>query len=373
MQLFNSKSVAATPAACAFILTTLVSLLMATGSFAADAVPVVVTTVQQQKIFRQVEVTGTVTSPSAAQLSLATSGLVAEVLAEEGDRVEAGAVLLRLDPELAELQWQSAQAVEQQAQNAHADAQRRLREAQRLAPQRSIAETIVFGLENEVATDKAALDQAHADAAFQRALLDRHQLKAPFTGVISNKLTEQGEWVSPGQGVFELVATDGLRLDFAVGEDYLADLNPDTQVQFTLSAVPGRQFSGRVSAIVPVANPGARTFLLRVVATEENVPLIPGMSVRAVLQIATHDQGLVVPRDATLRFPDGRIIVWTVEKRDGALISRENPVQTGQTFDGQIEIREGLSAGAQVVIEGNETLQNGQRVRIGPGQVEIDR
>lgn len=326
----------------------------------------VVSEVRSSQIYRPVEITGSVTSPQTAQLSTAASGLVEHLYVDVGDRVAAGDQLLDLDAELANLQWRSAAAVEQRAAAALEDSKRRLSEAQTLAPQRSIAKTAVRDLEAEVAEDQADLDRSRAEAAYQHALLQRHQLKAPFAGVISARLVEAGEWVDPGEGVFSLVATEGLRLDFAVSEDYLVALTQDASVLFTLNAVPGRQFEGQVHRIVPVADPGARTFLLRVMPAKPDPVLKPGMSVHALLKIPDRrsGQGLVVSRDATLRYPDGRVVVWVVERNSDGLQARERLVQTGQSFNGLVEIREGVSAGEQVVVEGNESLQDGQRIRI---------
>lgn len=339
---------------------------------ADEGVPVVVSPVQHQQIFRQVEITGSVSSARVAQLSPAISGLVSELYVDEGDYVSAGDTLLELDPELAQWQWQGAEAVQKQAAAAASDSRRRLTEAEHLAPQRSIAKTAVMDLEAEVAEDTAALDRARAGAQYQHAIVERHRVKAPFAGVISNKLTEQGEWVSQGQGVFELVATDVLRLDFAVAEVYLAGLTPNTPVQFSLSAIAGQLFEGRVQTVVPVTDPGARTFLLRVVATQKVESMLPGMSAHAILRIpeyvsaggAEAGKGLTVPRDAIIRYPDSRVVVWRVEPSEAGLVARENLVQLGQSFDGMVEIRQGLGADARVVVQGNEALQDGQRVRI---------
>ncbi|MFA7556048.1 MAG: efflux RND transporter periplasmic adaptor subunit, partial [Spongiibacteraceae bacterium] len=336
----------------------------------AAGVPVAVSSVKEQAIFRQVELTGSVTSPSVARLSPAISGLVYKLHVDVGDRVKAGDLLLELDSELAKLKWRSTKAQQQQASVALEDSRRRLSEAEKLAPQRSIAKTAVHDLEAEVAGDFASFEQARADADYQQAVLARHQITSPFAGVISAKLADLGEWVAQGQGVVELVATENLRMEFAVAEDYLAALMPDTSVQLVLSAYPEQPFKGEVQAIVPVADPSVRTFLLRVGVVGSSPPLIPGMSAHATLQLPIsglgeeQSTGLVVSRDATLRHADGRTVVWTIEQKDTGWIARENAVETGQAFDGLVEIRKGLTAGARVVVQGNEALQEGQLVRI---------
>jgi RND family efflux transporter MFP subunit len=328
----------------------------------ARAVPVAVQTAQERAIQRVLDLTGTVTAMRSARLSAATSGLVAMLQVDMGSRVEAGQLLLELDPELAQLQLDSALAQVEQAETGLQDARRRLAEARTLVPQRSIAESVVRDLEAEVAGDEAALHQAQAEAGYRRGILQRHQLRAPFAGVVSAKLTELGEWIDPGQPVLELVALDDVRLDFPVSEDYLADIRPDMTLTLSLSADPDRVIQGSVDTVVPVTDPGARTFTLRVLAHNPEQRLLPGMSVRARLHLDTGRSGLVVPRDAILRFPDGRVVVWTVE----AGLARENLVTPGLAFDSLVEIRQGLESGATVVVKGNEALQNGQPVSSRP-------
>jgi membrane fusion protein (multidrug efflux system) len=328
----------------------------------SKSAPVATTTAQEQDIQRILNLTGTVTAAQAARLSVATSGLVTNIHVDAGSKVAAGELLLELDPELAQLQLDSAKAQVEQADTALKDARRRLKEAQRLIPQRSIAESVVRDIEAEVASDEAALHQAQADAGYREGILLRHQLRAPFAGVVSAKLTETGEWINPGQAVFDLVAVDDVRLDFSVSEDYLADIRPDTPVAFSLNSNPEQSYPGRVATIVPVTDPKARTFLLRVLARNPGQHMLPGMSVRAVMKLSTGRRGLVVPRDAIIRFPDGRVVVWVIDTGVDGTTAREQPVSTGLAFNSQVEIRDGLEAGAVVVTKGNEALQNGQRV-----------
>ncbi len=342
-------------------------LLLAAPHLAADAapgVPVEVAVVQKQVIQREVQLTGTVTSARSSRLSTATEGLVTVLQVDAGSRVAAGEVLLELDPELAQWQWESAQATVEQARLALSDARRRFDEARTLAPQRSIAETVVRDLAAEVAEDEAALHRAEAEAGFRKGILARHRLRAPFDGVVSAKLTELGEWVAPGQPVLELVATDDLRLDFQVAEDFLSDIGPDTRVRFNLGADSSTVYEGRVETVVPVTDPGARTFLLRVSAADTNSRMLPGMSARADLTLDTGRRGLSVPRDAILKFPDGRAVVWVVQTADAGALVEERRVDVGLAFEGRVEVLEGLEEGARVVVQGNEGLQNGQRVSV---------
>lgn len=330
----------------------------------AQSAPVAIAIAEETELARVVQLTGTVTAERDAALSVATAGLVTALHVDAGSQVKRGDPLLEMDAELAEYQFRSAEAVVTQAERALTDARRRLAEARSLAPKQSIAETVVKDLAAEVSEDEAALQRAKAELGFRRGILERHRLAAPFDGVISERSVELGEWVAPGQAVLDLVSTDALRLDFQVPEDYLGKTLADSRLHFTLGADRGSAYPGRVLTIVPITDPTVRTFLLRAVPAEPVAGMLPGMSVRADLRLGAGETGVSVPRDAVLRYPDGRVVVWVVEAVDGVPTARERIVQPGFRFDGRVEIRSGLRPGDEVVVKGNESLRSGQPVDI---------
>jgi RND family efflux transporter MFP subunit len=348
-------------------------LLPAAGVKAQEGVPVGVAESETRTIFSQLQVTGTVTSARSARLSAATSGQVAAINVDAGSRVTTGDVLLTLDPEIPELEYQSADARQRQAQLALDDARRRLQEARELVPQRSIAESVVRDLEAEVAEDEAALRAASAEALRRKALLERTRVRAPFNGVVAAKLTEVGEWVNPGQAVVSLVSNEELRLDFAVADDYLGVIDENVTVRYRVGLDSGDTFPGVIATAVPVSDPSARTFLLRVNPVDERPVLVPGMSVSAQLQIPSGREGVVVARDAVVRYPDGRSVVWVIESGDTGPVAAERLIRPGLQFAGQVEIVSGLEAGEQVVVRGNETLRAGQPVQVNRGLAGASR
>ncbi len=334
---------------------------IAAGAYAAS--PVETAKSERRPVVQVVNVSGTVTSPQSALLSPAIGGLVEATLVDAGDRVEEGDVVVTLDSELARLTLERATAEQAQAQIALDDAKRRLQEAEKVGPQRGIAETEIRSLQAEVTRDEAALTAAAAAARQQQAIVRRHAVRAPFTGVVSERLAQVGEWVNPGDRLVELVATEGLRFDFRVPQSYYARLDDQTRVDLSLDAVPDEVVAGRVQSIVPVKDPGARTFLLRVVTdAQHSLPVTPGMSARAAIRIDTGREAVVVPRDAVLMYPDGRRTVWIVETEDGKRVAHEKRIDAGLEFEGLVEVRSGLDAGLDVVTRGNEALRDGETV-----------
>lgn len=346
----------------------LISCLLAIAADVAAATDrsplVVVATARTDTVIRQVPLTGTMTSARVARLSTEVAGLVEMVKVEVGDRVKAGDMLIELDREIEQLTLQALQAAAAQSQTELADARRRYQDAKRLRDQKSISENELRLLEAEVEVDAATLKQKQAEQQRQQARVDRHSLRAPFSGVISERLTETGEWIVPGSPVLTLVAADELRIEFRVPQEFYNRISRDSAVGVTLDALPERQFDGRIETIVPVSDPSARTFLVHVQLDAANARLTPGMSAHGQLRLSTGREGVVVSRDAILRYPDGRITVWVIDPDSDPPTVSEKRVATGHSFGGLITIREGIEDGDVVVVRGNESLQEGQQVRI---------
>ena len=339
--------------------------LVANPALALDAPPVNVDTADERPIVRTVRVSGTVTSPNAAMLSPSVGGLVAQFNVDAGDRVTAGEVLVELDAELQSLELRRREAELRQIEAALADSRRRLDEAERVRSSNAIAESEIETRRATVERDAAALAAAQAAVQQQRSIVGRLSVKAPFAGVISQRLAAVGEWVNPGDALVELIETDNLRFDFRVPQEYYEDISLQTAVDLASDAAPGFSAEGRIIAVVPVKDPGSRTFLVRVETVSNEHPAVtPGMSARGILKVDAKRMGVVVSRDALLRYPDGRHVVWIVDGSSEIPVARERPVETGLMFDGLVEIRTGIRAGDIVVTRGNETLQEGQEVTI---------
>ena len=344
--------------ACTMSLTSLV--------FAAtDRSPlVVVSKATTDTVIKQVPLTGTVTSARVAQLSTEVSGLVKKVNVEVGDRVETDAELLELDREIEQLILAALQATTRQARAELADAKRRYEDAELLRKQKSISENELRLLEAEVEVDKSMLIRQQADERRQQARVERHTLRAPFDGVISERLTETGEWIEPGNPVLTLVADDDLRIEFRVPQEFFIRINPQSTLSVTLDALPERVFDASIDTVVPVSDPSSRTFLVHARVNADDMRMTPGMSVHGKLGLTTGREGVVVPRDAILRYPDGRVTVWMINPGSEPPTVTEKRVTTGHSFDGLVTIRDGIASGDVIVIRGNESLQEGQQVRI---------
>lgn len=340
------------------------ALALAAAAQAQQAPRVAVATAEEAEIVEELSLTGTLTSPQSARLAPQVEGRLARIAVDAGDRVEAGARLATLDGELARIELQRAAAAVEEAEAELDDARRRLDQARDLAQRQSVAESEVRAREAEVRRDRAVLERRRAEHALQAATVERHTLEAPFAGVISRRMGELGEWVGPDMPVLHLVRVDHLRLDLRVPQGYFGRIGRDTGVAVRLDAVSERRLDARIATIVPVSDPDARTFLARIDIANPDGRMTPGMSARATLRIDTGRTGVAVPRDALIRHPDGRVVVWVVDGNGDTRTVSERRVDTGLAFGDRIAIDDGLEAGTAVVVRGNEALQEGQRVRL---------
>ena len=322
--------------------------------------------VQETKIrpiIKKVELSGTVTSPRVSQISTSVEGLVKDILFDSGAIVKEGDLLLTLDPEIEQAVLAQAEARVAQSLAELTDAERRLTIAKNLAKRAHGTKNEVDARLTEIEIDKAALAGSKAQRARMAAILKRYKLKAPFAGVISKKMAEVGQWVTPGTAVFELVEMQGLRIDIPVPQQYYGHLQKGATISLQFEALSTSQLASEINAIIPISDPDARTFTLRVRPKDKALAITPGMSARATIRFDTGEKNVVVNRDALIRYPDGRVIVWVLEHDGEQTRVKERKIEIGLVFDQFVQVLSGLKAGDQVVTHGNEALRDGQVVR----------
>ncbi|MGE4070039.1 MAG: efflux RND transporter periplasmic adaptor subunit [Lysobacterales bacterium] len=333
-------------------------------ALAQDAVPVRVVTPTQEAVVEKRALSGSLTSLSAASLSPRESGVVERIAADAGQQVKAGDTLLVLDATLSRLQAARVKASLAESRVRLAEAERVRDESAKLADQRNIARTQARAAEAEARIQAAAMASARAEADLAEERVRRHTLKAPFDGVIVERHVDAGEWVDAATPVFELVDSSNLRFDLQVPQELHGAIADGDAVQLQIDAFPGLSFAGSVAAVVPVKDPAARTFLVRIKVDDPDSRLQPGMSGRAELALARRAQAWTLPRDALVRYPDGTHGIWVIETGSNGPVARARQVELGLELGDRREIRAGIRGGEQVVERGNERLRDGAPVRV---------
>lgn len=340
------------------------SLILGTCTGASAQTPLVATTTAERgEVITEIGVSGTVIAPRRADVSPAVAGQVVEVAVQTGDRVQEGDPLVTLDSQLQELTVASARARVRETEAQLAEACRLLEEARAAGARVNIPETEVRARENRVRETRATLERVRAEAEREAAREERHQVRAPFDGVINQRAADPGEWIEPGTPLLELVSTADLYLAFEVPQDVFHQVTMDTELRVQMETSDNASYAATIESIIPVTDDEARTFRLCTTLAEPP-PLAAGMSARGVLRLRTGEEGVLVPRDALNRYPEGRITVWIVSTDDGHTRVREQRVSVGEGFGDQVVVREGLEARTTVVVRGNAALEDDQRVEV---------
>lgn len=348
------------------------SLLLCPASllYAAEtAVPVRIAKVKAKTLQPQFMLPGQVTTQRMSQLSSQVDAMVIAVDVEEGDSVESGEVLIRLDDELIRLDLQRSAAAVEEAKARLQESKRQRAEFSRLVGEKFIANTAFEASESQVRINSAVVKRLEVEKRRYQALLERHVIRAPFAGVISEKLVEAGQWVKVDKPVLTLVDNRNLRVEVDVPQRYYPRLNLEALVEIIPDPLPGQTLAAQVSHIIPVANATSHYFPLHVDISNEVLPLTPGMSVKVKLRPAGDQRQtvLLLPRDALVKRPDDSDSVWVVKQQGDGLRAERVDVTTGQVIDDQIEIVSGrLEDGDRVVVRGNEILKPKQLVRLIP-------
>ena len=162
----------------------------------------------------------------------------------------------------------------------------------------------------------------------------------------------------------ELVASENLLIEFQAPQDIFSRLGKVSAIYTTFDALPDQILTAHIETVIPIVNPTTRTFTIRTALDDADAQLAPGMSASAVLNLSAGSRGVVINRDALIRYPDGRVTIWVVNQEGGQSKVEEKRVEIGQGFEGKIAIKKGLSAGSRVVVRGNEALRDGQIVTI---------
>jgi len=306
--------------------------------------PVEVAVARTDTVRDEIAATGQIEALQSIDLRPEVDGRIVEILVREGQEVERGTPLFKVDD--AQLQAQVAQLAAQRDL-----AQQALARTKELAQQNASS---AADLERAEATARSA--QAEYD--LQRIRLERTTVLAPFAGVAGQRYVSLGDYVTTSTRLVSLHTVNPQRASFQVPERFARALRPGQEVTFRVAAIPGRNFTGTVDFVDPVVQLPGRTILVKARVPNPQRLLQPGMFIEARLVTAVRPGAIVIPEEAVVPL-QGATFVWVVS--DGK--AQRQSVNLGVRTPGFVEVTTGVGAGAQVVVGGVELLAPGTPVR----------
>lgn len=297
--------------------------------------------VAARKYLATEEVVGTVRSKLRATIEAKVTGRIETMLVAPGQVVKRGQLLAQLYAAEIQARLDQAVALRQQAE----------RDLQRLGA--LLRDRAVTQQEYDTVEARHRVAQASVNEA--TTMLDYTQVTAPFDGMITRKLADVGDLAAPSRPILELEDPSALRLEADLSETLIGRVQPGLTMAVRIAALTN-ELVGTTSEIAPAADPGSRTFRVKL-----DLPPTPGLRAG---QFGRVDVPL---GETTIRVLPAAAVV-TRGQMEMVFVANQQVAQlrlvkTGKRLGAEIELLAGLEAGEQVVVEGAQALVDGQRLQ----------
>lgn len=305
------------------------------------------------------QISGTLVPERSATIRAEVASTVVQALAEEGQAVTRGQLLGRLNDDAVRDQVLSAKSGVRTATEALAVARRNAERAEKLSQAGAMADRDLEQARWSVMNAEAGQADANARLAGAQKQLSYTEIRAPLSGIVSERKVNAGDNVSLGNPLFSVVDPGSLRLDAQVPVSAVGTLKVGTTVPFAIDGYSGRAFDGRVIRINPALDPTTRQVRITVSVPNQGGRLVAGLFAQG--RVATESRtGIVVPGAAVDR-RGLRPMVTRIEKgvarRVEVSLGIEDPVQD------RVEITSGLAVGDTVITGAARGVVPGTRVR----------
>ena len=300
-----------------------------------------------------------------SQLAFQVSGKIIKRNVQLGSVVNAGDVLLEIDPKDLKQTVNSSSAQVRSAESQLKLTESNLQRYRQLYSQNAISQAQLDQYENAYEVAQAAVQQASAQYGQSSNQLDYSQLYAGTSGVISSINAEVGQVVSAGQTVVTIVQNGEREVEISVPENRIEELRTALQLTISFWALPDLKVNGKVREIAPMAASTTRTYQVRISLLNPPPEIKLGMTA-AVSLTSAGDQKvnlIFIPLSAIYQTND-MPGVWVVTDHTAHL----RPVQIGGIGNNQVQVT-GLLPGEIIITAGVHKLREGQKVRVSDGDI----
>ncbi|MBV8939748.1 MAG: efflux RND transporter periplasmic adaptor subunit [Alphaproteobacteria bacterium] len=299
------------------------------------------------------EAVGTLRAIKGVDIAAEVPGIVEAIHFESGDDVKAGAALVSLRAENDVARLRSLEAAAKLAETTY-ERDKKQFQAQAIS-------------QAALDIDAANLQGAAAQAAEQRAVVEKKSIRAPFAGHLGLRQVDLGQYLNPGAPIVTLQALDPLYLDFYLPQQALSQIKPGQKAIVKSDAYPDKVFDGGLAAVNPKVDESTRNVALRALLPNPDHTLLPGMYATVDIETGAPQRLLTLPQTAVTFNPYGSTVFLVEEKGkdekgNPKLVAKQSFVTTGEKRGDQVAILKGVNEGDTVVISGQIKLQNGTPV-----------
>ena len=299
-------------------------------------------------------VIGTMEAVHGVTVSADLPGSVARINFDSGQSVRAGDVLVELDTR------------QERAQLAALEAQRDLAKINYGRTQQLLAEGVISRLEYDQAT--AQQRSTEANVAEIRATIERKTIRAPFSGILGIRKVNLGQYLAAGEAVVPLQSLNPIYVDVGLPQQVLGQVAAGRSLRVTSEDLPGRVFTGRITALDSVVDQATRNIQVQATLSNPEGKLRPGMFVQVQVGLGTSRPVIALPASAISYAPygDSVFIITDLKDQQGRTYRgvRQQFVKVEGSQGDQVAVISGVNAGDEVVSSGVFKLRNGAAVQV---------
>jgi len=197
--------------------------------------------------------------------------------------------------------------------------------------------------------------------------LEKATIRAPFTGIIDNVFKERGVVVAPGMGseIFRIINLSNMYIETEVPETYISSITKGKKVTVNFPIL-GETVASKVRQVGNFINPSNRSFKIEIGVPNLNGKVKPNLTARLKLNDYTNANAILIPQSIISENAKGAQFIYVIrdKKDNNEAISERLVIETGKTQGDFIEVTNNLAAGAEIVMEGARSINNGQVVKV---------
>ena len=315
-------------------------------------IPLITTFTVQQEVFNHyLELQGNVQTKQNLVIYPEIPGILQRVYVKEGQRVSKGQLLASIDDggmgqQVALLQIQ-------------ADLAKTTFERQERIWDKKI------GSEIQYLQAKSSYEAQQKAVSQLKSQLEKSSVRAPFSGVIDDVISEQGSVVSPGQSqLMRIVNLRDMYIETDVPESYISSVskNKDVLVEFPIL---GKTMNAKIRQTGDFINPANRTFKIEIAVPNKDRAIKPNLTAKLKINDYTNENAILIPQDIISENANGEQYIYVVkDKNEKYAIADQVIIETGKTQGDVIEVLKGLENDVEIIQEGARSVRNQQEVEI---------
>ncbi len=316
-----------------------------------EKAPLLITTqtLEATDFNRMIDVQASVLSDNQVYVSSETGGRLLSVMVKEGQYVNRGQLVATVDLQSLQDQKSELETSMSLAKDVY-DRQKRLWDQN-------------IGSEIQYLQAKNGYDRLQKTMTTLSTQLKKANIYAPISGVVDMEFLKAGELAAPGAPIVQMFNPNKLKITADIPETYLGKIKRGDKVEVSIPAI-NQEMTKKITLLGRTIDPSNRTFKVEVATDSKKGTIKPNLLAELKFNDYSKKDAITVPLEIVQQEVSGKKFVYTITKKDGKEVAIKSYVTTGEGYEGDIIIEEGLIAGVQIIIDGARSISNGDPVKI---------